>query len=445
MHPSVVVGRGGNCRTSRGTFHDHGDGAARHLVKGDIVTVDVPLSADGQVLSRHRGGQCRIPAGEGVTLFGRVGDGGDGSAEGVGLSAQHIVAVHVGEGVLVGRECGGDGHIAGGHEEAVVRGLDDRVVGVGDYEVAKGVAVKGFHRELHPSVVVGRGGNCRTSRGTFHDHGDGAARHLVKGDIVTVDVPLSADGQVLSRHRGGQLRIPSVEGVSLFCRGGDGSDSCTEGKGVDNQHVVAVHVGDGVGVGGEVGNVVTGFGHREGVFSIGNHILTHGPVHEGVSFVGRGRQGGVCAVFVLACTFHRSALCRVGGGGDVVLVGLPLGLNRQVFSGHRGRQLGIPSSKGIAFLDRIGHWNNGSANGEGVNIQYIITIHVGDSCFRKAGNAEVVDGGGRILTVAVVVMPQNHYHIITGWHFNIHRFSLPGVLTTMISAHSDPIVRNSIV
>ena len=71
---------------------------------GDGVLVDRPLSVDRQVFRRHRGGQLRIPAGKGVASLGRVVDGRDGCAEGVGLRAQNVVAVHVGDGETV--RCG---------------------------------------------------------------------------------------------------------------------------------------------------------------------------------------------------------------------------------------------------------------------------------------------------------------------------------------------------
>ena len=166
---------------------------------------------------------------------------------------------------------------------------------------------------------------------------------------------------------------------------------------------------------------------------------------------------------VRAGTGHRTAALRIGGSGNDEAVDGEVGSEAAV-ADHRdsARVVGIavvPVHKVVVVAGRGPQDDVGAFGVGGAAYKYIVASRArhcaavlridgsvdGVSGFRKAGNAEVVDGGGRILTVAVVVMPQNHYHIITGWHFNIHRFSLPGVLTTMISAYGNPTIRNSIV
>ena len=48
-------------------------------LKGDGVLVDLPPGGDGHIPGRHGGGALPIPAGKGVTCFGGIGRGGDGS------------------------------------------------------------------------------------------------------------------------------------------------------------------------------------------------------------------------------------------------------------------------------------------------------------------------------------------------------------------------------
>ena len=161
--------------------------------------VDLPLGGDGHIPGRHGGGNGLIPAGKGVACFGRVGRGGNGRAV-VLLNDDILPAVFrlKGDGVLVYRPPGGDGHIPGRH-------------GGGALPIPPG---KG---------VTCSGGSSR--------RGDGRAVVLLnddilpavfrlKGDSVPVELPLCRQGQI-GGHGGLKVPfafafVPADEGIALF-------------------------------------------------------------------------------------------------------------------------------------------------------------------------------------------------------------------------------------
>ena len=149
--------------------------------------------------------------------------------------------------------------------------------------------------------------------------------------------------------------------------------------------------GDFVAVEGEVGNVVTGFGHREGVFSSGNHILTHGPVREGVPFVGRGRQGGGREVLVRTSTGYCTTVGRVGRNGDGVADRIEIG-GEVAVADYRdsARILGIavvPFDEGVSFIGRGRQGGGGTVVVSARAGHRTAALRIGGS-----GNDEAVDG-----------------------------------------------------
>ena len=191
------VGRGGNGRSVVLLNDDILPAVFR--LKGDGVLVDLPLGGDGHIPGRHGGGNGLIPAGKGVTCFGRVGRGGNGRAV-VLLNDDILPAVFrlKGDGVLVDLPLGGDGHIPGRHGG-----------GNGLIPAGKGAACFGG---------VGRGDNGRAV--ILGDGGNLAAAGGIKGDSVPVDLPLCRQGQI-GGHGGLKVPfafavVPADEGIALF-------------------------------------------------------------------------------------------------------------------------------------------------------------------------------------------------------------------------------------
>ena len=175
--------------------------------------VDLPLGGEGDIFGRHGGGNGLIPAGKGVACFGRVGRGGNGRAV-VLLNDDILPAVFrlEGDGVLVYRPPGGDGHILGRH-------------GGGNLFIPAGKGVACFCGVRRGSdsgaVVLGNGSGLAAAGG-------------IEGDGVLVDLPLCRQGQVFG-HGGCKIpllfaAVPADEGMAFF--GGVGR-LCSRGIGTD--------------------------------------------------------------------------------------------------------------------------------------------------------------------------------------------------------------------
>ena len=141
---------------SRFASEADGDGTASHLVDGDVVAVDLPLSVHNQVFCRHGSRQSRIPTSEGITLTCRVGDRSDISTKGEGILSQDAITIHVSDGVVVHAEGSGHGHILCGHHKAAVRGLKGVARYSCNHKVTEGVSIIGYFRKLNPSLEVRR-------------------------------------------------------------------------------------------------------------------------------------------------------------------------------------------------------------------------------------------------------------------------------------------------
>ena len=197
-------------------------------------------------------------------------------------------------------------------------------------------------------------------------------------------------------HGGGHFGIPSGEGVAFLGGIGDGCDCCTEGVGADIQGVVAVHVGDGVGVGREDGHVVGVFGDRELVDRVGGDFdAAPGPVDEGVSGGGRGGDGGGLAVVVGAGASHRSALCRDGGGVDDVGVQVEVGGECGLF-GDREHVGGIVGNCAVevAPVDEVVSGRGNGGQGDHRTVVVGASAHEGVASGRSFHGAAVVRAGG---------------------------------------------------
>ena len=158
-----------------------------------------PPGGDGHIPSRHGGGNGLIPAGKGVACFGRVGRGGNGRAV-ILLNDDILPAVFrlKGDGVLVYRPPGGDGHIPGRHGGGAL-----------PIPAGKGVTCSGgsSRRGDGRAVILGDGGNLAAAGG-------------IKGDSVPVDLPLCRQGQI-GGHGGLKVpfafaAVPADEGMPLF-------------------------------------------------------------------------------------------------------------------------------------------------------------------------------------------------------------------------------------
>ena len=161
--------------------------------------VDLPLGGDGHIPGRHGGGNGLIPAGKGIACFGRVGRGGNGRAV-VLLNDDILPAVFrlEGDGVLVYRPPGGDGHILSRH-------------GSGDLPIppCKGVTCSGgsSRRGDGSTIILGNGSDLAAAGG-------------IEGDGVPVDLPLCRQGQVFG-HGGFKIPllfaiVPADEGMAFF-------------------------------------------------------------------------------------------------------------------------------------------------------------------------------------------------------------------------------------
>ena len=456
---------GGVCGRGDGravVLRDGRDRAAAGRVERDRVLVDLPLRLDGQVLGGHGLGNLLIPTGESIARLGGVRRCGDGRAI-VLRNGRNIAAAGrvEGDGVLVDLPLRRDGHILGGHGlgnlliptgESIARlgrilrrddsravvlrnGRDRRTaIRIETHRVAidtplrhKGHGRTDFRRQIFDSrlIAVGSGtqlpssevipGSCKTVLrqlllrviGEAHGfHGTRAAVG-VKRHRVLIRRPLRRDGHILRGHGGGNIFIPTGEGVASLggvCGLGDGRavvlrDSLVDRLTVLERHRVLVdrplrldgHIlrGHGGGNGliptGEsiarLGRILRRDDSRAVVLCNNSFLIPvggikrhrilidrplrldghtpcgHGggdllaPPRKGIPRLGRSLRRGDLRAVVLRNGLDHAAAVRVEGDG--VLVDLPLRRDGHILGGHGLGNLLIPTGESIARLGRI--------------------------------------------------------------------------------------------
>ena len=138
---------------------------------------------------------------------------------------------------------------------------------------------------------------------------------------------------------------PTKESVACSWRGNQcASGSMGEGATTRNSTIVAWgdRSGDGIAVLCEVGNVSGCLGHREGIGSIGRHLVAVLRPFDEVVACGRcGHQGAGRTLCVATGTCDSTSCSRVGRGGDIIHSG---------GNGHRNRVGGSRHATRIAGL-----------------------------------------------------------------------------------------------
>ena len=213
----TLVGRGGQgylrvanvtavglCSTGHRIRRDGCSTTVVRICRDSHVVVNVvPLCVEHDVVGRHRGRNRLVPADELEALLLRIRIGRHIGTVGQCLHMQLRVAVHVGDGVLVGRE--------GGHKRAVFRYIE-RELGIGGNRLAvhrptrEGVARISRSSQGHLRVVlVLASTGHRTALGRVGGNRDGQR----------VDPEDGADIHIAGRHREGV--VGHINGFN--CRG----------------------------------------------------------------------------------------------------------------------------------------------------------------------------------------------------------------------------------
>ena len=204
---------------------------------------------------------------------------------------------------------------------------------------------------LIPSIEgvagLGRSGRSGDSRGVVLRDGSNLRTAVgVEGDGVLIDGPLCLDGRVLGWHDLGQYRLPSGKGVARLGWSGRSRD----GRGVVLRNGSNSRTTIGVEGDGELGNQPLSLdGHVLSRHRLGNQLV---PTEENVTHLGRvGRSRDSRGVILRDGSNLRAT---VGVEGDGVLVCGPLRLDGRVLGRHRLGQYRLPASKGVARLGRSG-------------------------------------------------------------------------------------------
>ena len=318
-----------------------GPAAASQIIGNVVGVTQSPLGHKGSIGSDIHIGRDRCtvvePAVEGVALP-------DGGRQAIGLTIGHSQGLRLhsaasgiqGHGVLVGGPLGGDGHIPGGYRHTL---------GVAGPAIE---AVSRLFRDFrhYDDVTVIQG---------LDDVILPVAQN--EGNLVLVDGPLGGNGHILRGHVGGDLRVPTGEGVA-FSGGFCGlCHHCVVILGNGNVLLtVTQHEGDGVLVNGPLGlQVQASGGHGQGEFHLGIPVV---PASEGIAGLFRHcRLGDLSAVF-LGHRLYRSTTVAVEG--DIEFLNIPYSGKGHI-PGRHSHALGIagPTDEGMAFLDRIHRLHDG--------------------------------------------------------------------------------------
>ena len=338
--------------------------------------------------------------------------GGDRSLEVIGLAIQEPAAEH---GVVLGRVSGS------GRFVAVIHGLRSdcaaaaRVKAHGvvlDLPLGLDGQVLGGHGGGHCGIPTGEGvaglGGIRGSRHSRAIILGGLGKLCLavhEGDGVLVDRPDGLDGQVLGGHGGGDLGIPTVEGVARLggSRGSRHSRVVILGDGSDRSAAIGVK-GDGVLVDLPLsgnGDVLGGHGGRHcGI-----------PTGEGVAGLGGIRGSRHSRAVILGNRSDRGAASGVEGDG--VLVDLPLSGEDHIVGGHGDHIVGSPAREGVALA--LGSTNEGGKSraeldllGDLVVKEFLVlhTVGVGDAVLVEdpGGLQSQVRGNGLCEVIDVVAV-----------------------------------------
>ena len=363
-------------------------------VKRHRVLIRRPLRLDGHIPCGHGGGNGLIPAAEGIASLGGVCGLGDSRAVVLRDSLVDRLTVLERQRVLVDRPLRREGHVMRRHGHVVrialpalegiallggLFGLDDGAAIIHFSTLDNLVTVHERHRVLvdrplrrDGHILRGHGGGDLliptgegiASLGRSLRRGDGRAVVLrdgvdltaavrVERDRVLVDRPLRLDGQVVGGHGVGNRLIPAPEGIPRL----GGICGLGDSRAVilrDGRNLAAaVRIErDRVLVCRPVGGI---FPVSGGIFD-GDSLLRPTDVRAAPTGEGIARFGGVIEGNV---ALHRVAVgialdrAAVQVVGDAVVDHLPLRLNGHVLCGHGGGDRRIPAVEGVARLDGV--------------------------------------------------------------------------------------------
>ena len=408
---------GGCCGSGQGITVNHINGTLILAVDdpGQLEGQNLPLSGEGQILSRHGLGHIRTPTQEFVTFLAGIHGSGHSCAEVIGLD--RLLAVHnEGDGILVDSQGCVIGHVLGGHGcgnvipagEGVALGGGVRRSNNGS-TVSNGLGLVGFAIDSPGQGVfvglLGEGCGVGCLTGNLGHSGSPAGEDVgvlsggsllavsVGGHIavsnrsgivhIAVAVGIPADGVLVNgggigggvghfAGNGGDLRIPACEGVGILGGCGlGGGDAGVNGSLAVFHHTglqlgaVLVHEGDLVGI--------HSCGIGGGVSSVaGNGSHLRSPAGEGVGvLIGCSLGGSLTGVGGDSAEIHIAGLqdsaVLVHKLDGILIQGLGVGCGVGHITGNGGDLL-IPTSEGVGVL-RIRCLVGGTAEGRSLAVQ----------------------------------------------------------------------------